>query len=166
MKLTAAFSVLAALIPCALGQAAEWGQCGGIGWTGPTTCVVGTTCTVLNDYYSQCLPAASTVCIPLSAVLSQICFLTRPLFQTTSMPTSTLGATTPSSTAGLHTLAKAAGKLYFGTATDNPELTDTAYVAKLSQNNEFGQITPGNSMKWVGVVNTHTVSTASGVYQC
>ena len=56
---------------------------------------------------------------------------------------------TPSSTAGLHTLAKAAGKLYFGSATDNPELSDTAYVARLDDVKEFGQITPGNSMKWV-----------------
>ncbi len=34
-------------------------------------------------------------------------------------------------------------------ATDNPELTDEAYVAILSNNKMFGQITPGNSMKWV-----------------
>jgi hypothetical protein len=34
-------------------------------------------------------------------------------------------------------------------ATDNPELTDAAYVALLSDNTLFGQITPGNSMKWV-----------------
>jgi len=33
----------------------EWGQCGGIGWTGPTVCASGTTCNVLNPYYSQCL---------------------------------------------------------------------------------------------------------------
>ncbi|RVD81422.1 uncharacterized protein DFL_009286 [Arthrobotrys flagrans] len=33
----------------------QWGQCGGVGWTGPTTCVSGTTCTELNPYYSQCL---------------------------------------------------------------------------------------------------------------
>ncbi|KAK6520568.1 hypothetical protein TWF506_000821 [Arthrobotrys conoides] len=26
----------------------QWGQCGGVGWTGPTACVAGTTCTVLN----------------------------------------------------------------------------------------------------------------------
>ncbi|KAF3082516.1 hypothetical protein TWF569_004066 [Orbilia oligospora] len=32
-----------------------WGQCGGIGWTGPTECVSGTTCKALNPYYSQCL---------------------------------------------------------------------------------------------------------------
>ena len=43
---------------------------------------------------------------------------------------------------GLFNVAKAAGKKYFGTATDNPELTDTAYVAELSNINEFGQLTP------------------------
>ena len=36
------------------GTAQQWGQCGGIGWTGPTACVSGTTCHVLNSYYSQC----------------------------------------------------------------------------------------------------------------
>lgn len=34
---------------------AKYGQCGGIGWTGCTACVSGTTCTYSNDYYSQCL---------------------------------------------------------------------------------------------------------------
>jgi cellulose 1,4-beta-cellobiosidase len=32
---------------------ALYGQCGGTGYTGPTTCLSGT-CTVLNSYYSQC----------------------------------------------------------------------------------------------------------------
>ena len=49
---------------------------------------------------------------------------------------------------GLNTAAKAAGKLYFGSATDNSELSDTAYVAELSNTQDFGQITPANSMKW------------------
>ena len=49
----------------------------------------------------------------------------------------------------MDTLAKAAGKLYFGSATDNPELSDSAYVTVLSNSREFGQITPGNSMTWV-----------------
>jgi GH35 family endo-1,4-beta-xylanase len=35
---------------------------------------------------------------------------------------------------------------YFGSATDNPELTDTAYTSILGS--EFGQITPGKAMKW------------------
>ncbi|KAH8671558.1 glycosyl hydrolases family 28-domain-containing protein [Xylariales sp. PMI_506] len=39
---------------------AEWAQCGGIGFTGSTCCVSGTTCTYQNDYYSQCLPGTAT----------------------------------------------------------------------------------------------------------
>ncbi|KAI1823486.1 hypothetical protein F4861DRAFT_316132 [Xylaria intraflava] len=33
----------------------QYAQCGGIGWTGCTTCASGTTCQMLNDYYYQCL---------------------------------------------------------------------------------------------------------------
>ncbi|KAF7796441.1 hypothetical protein EIP86_007618 [Pleurotus ostreatoroseus] len=40
-------------------QQAEWGQCGGIGWTGATACVSGTVCTEINAYYSQCLPGTA-----------------------------------------------------------------------------------------------------------
>ncbi len=42
-------------------------------------------------------------------------------------------------------LAAAKGR-YFGSATDNPELSDAPYVQLLGS--EFGQLTPGNSMKW------------------
>lgn len=37
------------------GVVQKYGQCGGLTYTGPTTCVSGTTCTKANDYYSQCL---------------------------------------------------------------------------------------------------------------
>ena len=37
------------------GTVQEWGQCGGIGWTGGTACVSPYTCQELNAYYSQCL---------------------------------------------------------------------------------------------------------------
>lgn len=49
--------------------------------------------------------------------------------------------------AGLHAAAVAKGKLYFGSATDNPELTDAPYLAQLSNTDDFGQITPGNAQK-------------------
>ncbi|GMG01471.1 unnamed protein product [Aspergillus oryzae var. brunneus] len=49
--------------------------------------------------------------------------------------------------AGLHDAAVAKGLLYFGTATDNPELTNTSYVTQLNNTGDFGQITPGNSQK-------------------
>ncbi|POS70224.1 glycosyl hydrolase family 10 [Diaporthe helianthi] len=54
----------------------------------------------------------------------------------------------PAVQANLNQLAQAAGKLYFGSATDNSELSDSAYAAILSNKNEFGQITPGNTQKW------------------
>jgi len=37
------------------GTVAEYGQCGGTGYTGPTGCVPPYTCTELNAYYYQCL---------------------------------------------------------------------------------------------------------------
>ena len=54
----------------------------------------------------------------------------------------------PGANANLNQLMKAAGKLYFGSATDNGELSDSAYTAILSNVNEFGQVTPGNTQKW------------------
>ncbi|KAI0076007.1 endo-1,4-beta-xylanase C precursor [Panus rudis PR-1116 ss-1] len=137
MKLSATFAALIAIVPFAAAQSQEWGQCGGIGWTGPTTCVSGTVCTKLNDYYSQCLPG-TTAPAPSSSTA-----VPPPPSSTVSPPSST-----PTASGGLHTIAKAHGLTYFGSATDNPELTDQAYVAILSDNTMFGQITPGNSMKW------------------
>ncbi|KAL0579317.1 hypothetical protein V5O48_002715 [Marasmius crinis-equi] len=120
---------LALIVSSATAQSPVWGQCGGLGWTGPTTCASGSSCVVSNAYYSQCLPSTGTG---------------------GGTTTAGSGAANPTSTstADTNTVAKAAGKLYFGSATDNPELTDTAYVSILSNNKLFGQLTPGNSMKW------------------
>ncbi|KAF7344145.1 Beta-xylanase [Mycena venus] len=68
----------------------------------------------------------------------------------TTAATTTAAGSGSTSTAMLNTVAEAnANKLYFGSATDNSELSDTTYVAILKNNAEFGQITPANSMKWV-----------------
>ncbi|KJA14513.1 glycoside hydrolase family 10 protein [Hypholoma sublateritium FD-334 SS-4] len=66
------------------------------------------------------------------------------------------------SVAQLNTLAQAAGKLYFGTATDNPELTDLPYVAQLENTADFHQLTPANSMKWDATEPTRGVFTFAG----
>ncbi|KAK6540210.1 hypothetical protein TWF694_009027 [Orbilia ellipsospora] len=42
-----------------LAQQTIYGQCGGIGWTGVTTCTSGNVCTYLNDYFYQCLPGTA-----------------------------------------------------------------------------------------------------------
>ena len=49
---------------------------------------------------------------------------------------------------GLHSLMVAAGKLYFGTATETGNFNDTAYQAISTNKNEFGIFTPENSQKW------------------
>ncbi|KAH9211261.1 glycoside hydrolase superfamily [Leptodontidium sp. 2 PMI_412] len=61
--------------------------------------------------------------------------------------------------AQLNTLAVAAGLKYFGSATDNSELTDTAYLALLSDTTDFAQITPGNGQKWDSVEKSQGVFT-------
>jgi len=76
--------------------------------------------------------------------------------QTSSFPGST------STVVGLNAVAQSAGKKYFGTGTDNPELTDTPYVAILSDNQQFGQLTPTNSMKWDAIEPEQGVFTFSG----
>ena len=72
----------------------------------------------------------------------------------TATPTPAALAPLATSTAKLNQVAKSKGKVYFGSATDNPELTNTAYVGILSDNTLFGQITAANSMKWV---STNTI---------
>ncbi|KAG8730474.1 hypothetical protein FRC12_020255 [Ceratobasidium sp. 428] len=70
--------VVAIAITGTLAQQSGWGQCGGIGWSGPTICVTGWTCVYLNPYHSQCLQDSTT---------------------STSVPTSTSAPTVTSTTA-------------------------------------------------------------------
>ncbi|KAF9492037.1 hypothetical protein BDN71DRAFT_1397385 [Pleurotus eryngii] len=79
------------LAPVALAQQVVWGQCGGNGWAGATTCVTGSTCTVQNEWYSQCIPGTAP---PASSTSLTV----------TPPPTSTSTSSDPSSTpiAGLN----------------------------------------------------------------
>ncbi|KAK4210310.1 cellulase [Rhypophila decipiens] len=52
--------VASTFITSALAAAGAYQQCGGSGFSGETTCISGWTCTVLNQWYSQCLPGAAT----------------------------------------------------------------------------------------------------------
>ncbi|KAI0830537.1 glycoside hydrolase superfamily [Trametes gibbosa] len=56
----AAATLLAAATTAYAQVAGEYQQCGGINWTGATACASGSVCTVLNAYYSQCLPGTAT----------------------------------------------------------------------------------------------------------
>ena len=50
-------SIVAAIFATGVAaQGGPWAQCGGQGYSGPTTCVSGYKCVYQNDWYSQCLP--------------------------------------------------------------------------------------------------------------
>lgn len=53
----------------------------------------------------------------------------------------------PLASGQLNELAQRAGKKYFGTATDNGELSNTTYFSILTNRQEFGQLTPANGQK-------------------
>ncbi|KAJ7594137.1 CEL4a mannanase [Mycena floridula] len=60
MKLSTRLVTLTLAVGPALGSVPQFGQCGGIGYTGDTACVAGTVCVVMNPYYSQCLVGTAT----------------------------------------------------------------------------------------------------------
>jgi len=121
--------VLVAGATLAAAQSPAWGQCGGIGWSGSTTCVSGYTCTYVNAYYSQCLPGTAQPS-PTS---------------TTSLP-GTTPTTPPATGTGLDAKIKAKGKQYYGVAVDRNTL-GISQIDAISKA-EFGSVTPENSMKW------------------
>ncbi|KAK4210159.1 glycosyl hydrolase family 61-domain-containing protein [Rhypophila decipiens] len=52
---TAAPPQITTFLPAPGGTQSKWGQCGGSGYTGPTACAAGSSCSVLNPYYAQCV---------------------------------------------------------------------------------------------------------------
>ncbi|KAK0458546.1 glycoside hydrolase family 10 and carbohydrate-binding module family 1 protein [Desarmillaria tabescens] len=114
-----------------------WGQCDS-----------GTTCTVLNAYYYQCLPSSNvpTTTIPASTT-------------TTHAPTTSTSGPAPSGT-GLNAKFVAKGKHYWGSCADQNTINIAANSALLIA--DFGQVTPENSMKWDATEPTRGVFTFSG----
>ncbi|KAJ7806339.1 endo-1,4-beta-xylanase A precursor [Mycena olivaceomarginata] len=127
LKISASLATVLAACSCAGGYCSI-GRLGSMWWIGMDS-AYGSVCTFQNDFYSQCLPDGTAT-------------------TTTGGSRTTAALPTGTSTVKSNTVAKSPGKkLYFGSTTDNPELTD-ADVATLSDNTLFGQLTPGNSMKW------------------
>ena len=58
--------VLSAIFCLVRAQERLYSQCGGIGWTGSTTCASGLSCQYQNPYYSQCLPSNSLTYVHLN----------------------------------------------------------------------------------------------------
>lgn len=147
--MTAAFGASAYAATASL-----YGQCGGKGWTGATTCAAGSTCVVSNAYYSQCLAsgsgATSAKVTTTAKATSQAAVSTSKAKAATSAAKSASAAASPA--AGSGTTYKASFTEYGSTDTwgsGNCNVATTAcgfytspgYSAAVSQN-EFG-VGPG-----------------------
>ncbi|KAF5330399.1 hypothetical protein D9619_005601 [Psilocybe cf. subviscida] len=111
---------------------AVWGQCGGQGYSGSTTCDSGSTCVYSNPFYSQCLPGSAST--------------TQSSTPTTTRTTTSSSPTTTNTGSGLNGKFVAHGKKYWGTCADSGTLNNAANANIIKS--DFGQVTPENSMKW------------------
>ena len=101
----AALAVLAA-VAVVNAQQAPYGQCGGIGWTGPTSCTSGWACVYGNDWYSQCVQssgattAATTKTTTKSTTTATKTSTTSSKTSTTKTATTTTKVTTTAGSGG------------------------------------------------------------------
>ncbi|KAF8586781.1 glycoside hydrolase family 5 protein [Ramaria rubella] len=107
-----------AFAPAVLAQSPVWGQCGGTGWSGATTCASGSTCVFSNPYYSQCLPGSVTTVVP-------------PPTSSPSGPSSTSSGPTP--TSGASCTGTKTKFEYFGVNESGAEFGSTTWPGQLGK---------------------------------
>ncbi|KAF2737155.1 endoxylanase, partial [Polyplosphaeria fusca] len=150
-----------------LGAVQPWGQCGGSSFQGDTGCADGTGCISLNPYYSQCIPGSnapgpsapapsppapssgfSAPQPPSNASSPSPTTLLTRVASTPSTPSSTniSGSGANGANCNIDAAFKSHGKKYLGNIADANTLSNTQNTQVLTDN--FGQLTPENSMKW------------------
>ncbi|KAF5321885.1 hypothetical protein D9619_002161 [Psilocybe cf. subviscida] len=144
VQLVAASSLLFVL-PQVAAQSPVWGQCGGTGWTGTTTCVSGSVCTYSNPWYSQCLPGTA----------SSSSSTTTKTTSTSTKPGSTTSSTsaTPTSTGS----SKANYWFSFGDSYTQTGFTVNSTIPNDSNplgNPAYPGYTATGGANWVGFVTT------------
>lgn len=113
----AALAAALSNIDLALAQGAAWSQCGGVGWTGATTCVSGYTCQFSNEWYSQCVPGAAATTTARTTLTTA----------TTSAPTGTVAPFTSYATTAGNVFSINGKKEYFSG-------TNTYWIGFLTNN--------------------------------
>ncbi|GLB05889.1 hypothetical protein AtubIFM57258_001180 [Aspergillus tubingensis] len=99
-------SLALALLPFGIqAQQTLWGQCGGQGYSGATSCVAGAACSTINEYYAQCTPATGSA----SATTLKTTTST-----TTAAVTTTTATSSPAASASPTTTASASGNPFSG----------------------------------------------------
>lgn len=141
----------------ATAQVSAWGQCGGIGYTGTTTCASGYSCVFVNEWYSQCQPGSGTVSSSTS---------TSPSTSTsTSIPTST---ESPAAIRYLGRVNPATNELTWPGTGLSFTFTGTSAVVEfeeVSGTNSVELIIDGGEPIIISNVNGTSISTPTGLAQ-
>ncbi|KAJ7625106.1 hypothetical protein DFH06DRAFT_1273324 [Mycena polygramma] len=158
MALTKSLAAFAAFLVCGVSAqttAPQYGQCGGTGWTGTTTCPANFSCTVSNQWYSQCLPGGAATSTTPPATSTPV----------TSTP-GTGGSTTVASTAPVSSATLAPG-YSFVRAVEDPnfhkylqsEVLGTASTAVLGDYTQAAQfqVVDGQLIQNAGGTNLYAV---------
>jgi endoglucanase len=112
-------------------QQGPWAQCGGIGYSGGTTCQSGWTCVVQNAYYSQCLQSTGGSNPTTTTTTTTIITSAKTTLQTTTKasppPTTTTTITTATTSASASASPSASGKFkWMGVDESGAEFGQTA----------------------------------------
>ncbi|KAK7447718.1 hypothetical protein VKT23_013974 [Stygiomarasmius scandens] len=134
------FCLLAILAEHINAQSPVWGQCGGIGWSGPTTCASGSSCVASNAYYSQCIPGSSGGGSTGGGSTGG------GSTGGGSTGGGSGGSTGTSSSGSLNAKFVSHGKKFWASAADQGTINIASNQALLKS--DFGGVTPENSMKW------------------
>lgn len=129
------------------GTVAAYGQCGGQGWNGGSTCVSGYHCVAQNSYYSQCIPGGASSSTPAKTTT-----------KSSSTPVKTTTSTRPASTT-----SKAAGSSTTSKSPVTSPATTATSTATISGNPFNGYQQYANSFYSSEVVNLAIPSLASSL---
>ncbi|KAK7438172.1 fungal cellulose binding domain-containing protein [Colletotrichum acutatum] len=155
-RITASVLVAVGLALTANAQAPVWGQCGGTGWTGSTSCASGAYCSSQNAWYYQCVPGTAPA--GSSTKATSVPASTTRAVTTTSSVRSTSSSRAPTSTAT--SVPSPSGPKYFITFGDSYSQTGfNINSTKPNPQNPLGNPdlpgwTASGGLDWVGFMVT------------
>ncbi|TFK25735.1 hypothetical protein FA15DRAFT_337107 [Coprinopsis marcescibilis] len=129
-------------------QAPAYGQCGGQGWSGATDCVSGYTCTVTNQWYSQCLPGSATTPVTITPTTSLPPITVVP-------PTSTVGGPAPTGSQ-IRGVTSPVYHLYLQNNGGVPRLGPVAGAGRFTINGTIALNEPGGGRLYLNADDTGT----------
>ncbi|KAH8668424.1 hypothetical protein BX600DRAFT_480671 [Xylariales sp. PMI_506] len=140
-------------------QVATYGQCGGIGYSGSTSCTSGTVCTSYNPYYFQCVPGSTTATATATSTSTKVTTTTSSTRSTTTSSSSS--KTTSSATSTSSSTSVPSGTQYFITFGDSYSQTGFNITTgpEPSEANPLGNpalpgYTASGGLDWVGFMVT------------